>query len=109
MALDKSLVFEARNAAQYTGTNSADFNTEIADFTVVSENAAGLTFNSGGQQYSVPPNGYVVWLGTAVTEVFQNEDDFRDVYSDLTGELGLNHIHYIATGPGVVANGNGNG
>jgi len=109
MALDKNLVFEARNAARYTGTNSADFNAEISDFTIVSENAAGLTFNSGGTQYTVAPNGYIAWMGAAVTEVFQNEDDYRDVYAELAGELELDHVHYIQTGPGVLNNGSGNG
>jgi hypothetical protein len=106
MALNESVVFEARRAAQYTGANSADFNAAISDFSIVSENAGGLTFMSGGTQYTVAPNGYVVWLGTAVTEVFQNANDYQEVYSELTDELGLNHIHYIATGPGVVPNGN---
>jgi hypothetical protein len=102
MALVKSLVFENRNAAQYTGSNSADFNIEIADFTIVSESAAGLTFNSGGTTYTVAPNGYIVWMAAAVTEVFQNEDDYRDVYAELAGELQLNHVHYIQTGPGTL-------
>lgn len=48
-------VREARTAAAYDGTNSADFNTAISDSTVVSENASGLTFTSAGQQYTVAP------------------------------------------------------
>lgn len=100
MALDPKSVFQARKADKYTGTNSADFAAEIADFTVNSEDASGLTFTSGGATYTVAPNGYIAWYGTAVTEVFQNEDDYRDAYSQLDDALMLNHVHDIATGPG---------
>lgn len=109
MPLDTRRVFEARNAAQYTGTNAADFNTEISDFTVVSENAAGLTFTSGGQQYTVAPNGYIAWYGNAVTEVFQNEDDYGDAYAEVDTEAAMNHVHHIVTSTGYAATSNGNG
>lgn len=108
MALTPLRVFEAREAAQYTGTNSADLNAAVSDFTVVSENAAGLTFNSGGTQYTVAPNGYVAWYQGVVTEVFQNEQDFRETYSV---ELMTDHVHdlVLTTGPAKPLNGNGNG
>lgn len=101
MALTPSRVFESRNAAQYTGQNSADFATEIADFTVNSENAQGLTFTSGGQQYTVAPNGYIAWYQGQVSDVFQNADDYRDVYADLNIEVSMAHVHTITTGPGL--------
>lgn len=100
MALTPSRVFESRNAAQYTGSNSADFAEGIADFTVNSEDAQGLTFTSGGQQYTVAPNGYVAWYQGQVSDVFQNEDDYRDVYADLGTEISMNHVHDITTGTG---------
>jgi hypothetical protein len=100
MALQPKSVFEARMADKYTGTNSADFADGIADFTVVSESASGLTFTSGGETFTVAPNGYIVWFGTAVVEVFQNEDDYRDAYTVLDEAVSLNHTHSIATGPG---------
>lgn len=103
MALTPLRVFESRNAAKYTGQNSADLNTAINDFSIVSENAQGLTFTSNGQQYTVAPNGYVAWYQGQVTEVFQNEQDFREVYADVATEVGLNHVHHLTTGPGIPA------
>ena len=103
MALTPLRVFESRNPARYTGQNSADLNTAISDFSIVSENAQGLTFTSNGQQYTVAPNGYVAWYQGQVTEVFQNENDFREVYADMAAEVGLNHVHHLTTGPGETA------
>lgn len=100
MALDAKRVFESRNAAKYTGSNSADFANEIADFTVVSETPNGLAFTSGGQQYTVLPNGYISWYAGQVTDTFQNDDDYRDAYAELDTELALNHVHSIDTGTG---------
>ena len=93
-------VREARTAAAYDGTNSADLNTAISDFTIVSENASGLTFTSGGQQYTVAPNGYVAWYQGEVTDVFQNQADFEDVYASLL-DSGMGHVHdlILTTGP----------
>lgn len=99
MALDKMGVYESRQAAEYTGTNSAALAAEITDFTVNSETAAGLNFTSGAQNYTVVPNGYVAWYQGAVTDVFQNEDDFRDVYANV-GELNHTHDLVLTTGPG---------
>lgn len=104
MALTPSRVFEARNAAQYTGQNSADFSNEVDDFTVVSENAQNLTFNSGGQQYTVARNGYIAWYQGQVTDVFQNTDDYRDAYATLVDEISMSHVHDITTGPGRLPN-----
>jgi hypothetical protein len=100
MPLNPTRVFESRQAAQYTGQNSADFASEISDFTVVSENAQGLTFTSGGEQYTVAPNGYVAWYQGTVSDVFQNEDDYRDTYADLNTEISMNHVHDITTSTG---------
>lgn len=100
MALAVKRVFESRNAAQYTGSNSADLATEVNDFTVVSETPTNLTFNSGGHQYTVAKNGYVAWYQGAVTEVFQNQDDYRDAFAELETELPLNHVHDLTTGKG---------
>lgn len=99
MPLDVKPIREARSAAQYTGDNSADLNTEISDFTIVGEDANGLTFNSGGQQYTVQPSGYVAWYQGAVTEVFQNEDDLRSVYADLGAVEDHVHDLTLTTGP----------
>jgi hypothetical protein len=107
MALTSRRVFEARNAAQYTGQNSADFNTEIGDFTITNENASGLTFTSAGQSYMVAPNGYIAWYNGQVSEVFQNQDDYLDTYAEVDTEAALNHVHYLTTGPGVMTDANG--
>lgn len=108
MALMPLRVFEARQAAQYTGTNSADLNAAISDFNIVSENGGGLTFTSGGTQYTVAPNGYVAWYQGQVSEVFQNEQDFSETYS----AEGLdNHVHDLiwTSGPAKPGPTNGNG
>jgi len=100
MALASKRVFEARKAAQYTGSNSADLAAEISDFTVTSENTSGLTFTSGGQQYTVAPNGYIAWYNGQVSDVFQNADDYGDTYTEVDESLALGHVHAILTGPG---------
>ena len=100
MALATKRVFESRNSAQYTGTNSADLAAGINDFTVVAETPNSLSFMSGGHQYTVAKNGYVTWYQGAVTEVFQNQDDYSDAYAELETELPLNHVHDLTTGKG---------
>ena len=98
-------VTQARRALQYTGTNSAALAAAIDDFTVVSENASGLTFTSGGQQLTVVPNGWVVYHRGAVApeDVFANDDDFEDEYSNIA-QAGT-HVHEIvlSTGPAMAA------
>lgn len=98
MALTPLRVFEARTAAQYDGTNSADLNAAISDFTIVSETPIALTFNSGGNPFMVAPGGYVAWYQGVVTEVFQNEQDFEEVYA---ADVLDNHTHnlILTTGP----------
>lgn len=99
MALTPLRVFESRSAAKYTGTNSADLNAAISDFSIVSENASGLTFTSGGTTYAVAPNGYIAWYQGEVTDVFQNQNDFDEVYA---AEATLaSHVHdlVLTTGP----------
>jgi hypothetical protein len=100
MPLNPTRVFEARRAAKYTGQNSADFNNAISDFTIVSENAQGLTFTSGGHQYTVAPNGYIAYYQGEVTDVFQNQNDYEGAYTEAITELSLNHVHDITTGTG---------
>jgi hypothetical protein len=100
MALDILPVYESRQAAQYDGTNSANLAAEIADFTVTNETATALTFTSGGTTYTVAVNGYVAWYQGVVTEVFQNEDDFRDVYAAVTAAMAHVHDLTLTTGLG---------
>src|SRR5687768_577578 len=108
MALEVQSVYENRSAAKYDGTNSAEFAAHIPDFTVLSEDASGVTFTSGGVEYTVATNGYIAWYDHVVTDVFQNEDDYRDRFTSATDQaFGLNHIHYIKleTGMGVAVTG----
>lgn len=104
MAFEPIPVREARLAAKYDGTNSADFNAAISDLHIVSENAtSGLTFTSGGHQYTVARNGYLSWYQGEVTDVFQNQADFDAVYaSDSTVDA---HVHdlTLTTGPAKAA------
>ena len=97
MALTTTPVTEARQAAQYDGTNSADFNAEIPSLEIVSENASGLTFTSGGETFTVAPNGYITWTQEGVDRVFQNEQDYRSALAPLHGD----HVHdlVLTTGP----------
>lgn len=94
MAIMIRPVFEARKSAVYTGTNSADFNAAIADFTITSETPLGLTFTSDGNTFTVAPGGYIVWYQGVVTEVFQNQMDFEEVYADVL-EAGGDHFHEV--------------
>lgn len=103
MAIDVLIVSEARRAARYNGTNSADLNAAINDFTILSETAAGLTFTSGGTQYTVAPGGYVAWYQGVVTEVFQNLDDFEDVYATIQDVITHVHDLVLTTGPAKAA------
>jgi hypothetical protein len=99
MAFNPVPVREARLAARYDGTNSAELNNAITSFAIVSENAQGLTFTSGGQQYTVAPNGFVAWYQGEVTEVFQNENDYNEVYAGLSALESHVHDLILTTGP----------
>lgn len=98
-------VTQARRALQYTGSNSAALAAAIDDFTVVSENANGLTFTSGGQNLTVPANGWLTYHRGVVApeDVFANEDDFRDQYMDFAAAGGHVHDLIITTGPAKAA------
>lgn len=99
MAINIEQVSEARNAALYDGTNSADFNTAVSDFTIVSETAAGLTFTSAGTQYTVVPGGYIAWYQGEVTDVFQNATDYDQAYTSLQDANAHVHDLTLTTGP----------
>lgn len=93
-------VAEARRAVKYDGTNSAQINADISDFQIVSENANQIVFTSGGQQYTVARNGYIAWFQGEVTDVFQNEADYNEVYAAFDFQTGQ-HVHdlVLTTGP----------
>lgn len=93
-------VTEARSAVKYTGTNSGEIAALIPDFTVVSEDASGLKFTSGGTEYTVATNGWVTyWQGAVQEQPFANDDDFYDVYRDAAASV---HVHdlVLTSGPG---------
>ena len=95
-------VFEARNAYQYDGTNSADLAAAITDFTVVTETPTQLTFTSGGVNLTVVRGGYLVESGgsVAAADIFANADDFHDVYSEVGAATAHVHDILLHTGPG---------
>jgi len=97
MALTPTPVTEARQAAQYDGTNSAEFNAAIPAMEIVSENTSGLTFTSGGESFAVAPGGYITWTQAGVDRVFQNEQDYTGALAPLHGD----HVHdlVLTTGP----------
>ncbi len=104
MAFEPTPVREARQAAKYDGTNSADFNAAISDMQIVSEDpTSGLTFTSAGQQYTVAPNGYLAWYQGEVTDVFQNQADYEAVYASDSVVDGHVHDLTLTTGPAKTA------
>lgn len=94
-------VIEARTGYLYDGTNSGDLAAEISDFTVVSETPTQLTFTSNGQTLTVARNGYVVAAHGMVApeDVFANEDDFLDTYSDVSTHASHVHDLILTSGP----------
>jgi hypothetical protein len=96
-------VTEDRHAVKYDGTNSADIEALITDFTVTGETATALSFTSLGVPYTVALNGWVTYWQGAVREApFANDGDFRDVYRD--SDVLLAHVHdlKLVTGLGYV-------
>lgn len=91
-------VFEARNAVQYTGTNSAEIAELISDFTVTGEDAQNLMFTSAGQNYVLPRNGRIVYAQGAVEATFSNDDDFYDAWTEQALD---EHVHdlVLTSGP----------
>lgn len=96
-------VVQARSGFLYDGTNSADLASAISDFTVVAETPEQLTFTSNGQNLTVARGGYVVSaMGRVAPEdIFANEDDFLDVYADVSEHT--DHVHQLklTTGPAM--------
>lgn len=77
-------------AIQYTGSNSAEIDGLITDFTIDSEGGGVLAFTSGGSPYSVNTGEWVRYAQGAVlnthTTSFLNFAFVRNaVYDDITG------------------------
>jgi len=70
MPIDVHFVTEKRFGAIYDGTNSADFNTAISNFTIVSEVGGVLTFDSDNPGYVANTGDWIIWLQGAVANVF---------------------------------------
>lgn len=83
---------------KYDGTNSAAIAAKIPDFTVGTETPTELNFTSGGTSYTVARNGHIVWQNGAVTEVFQNDDDYRDAWAAVASG---DHKHALWTGGAI--------
>jgi hypothetical protein len=85
----------------YDGTNSADLAAAINDFTVTAETPTSLTFTSGGQSLTVPRGGYLVASQGVVgaDDVFANQDDFMDVYADVSTHASHVHDIILTSGP----------
>ena len=94
-------VTQARRAVRYDGTNSAAIAALIDDFTVTSETPTELTFTSNGATLSVARNGWLVYHQGMVTaeDVFANDDDFEDQYTDLSEAAGHVHEIVLTSGP----------
>ena len=77
-----------RRAFQYTGSNSAEIDAGIPNFTIASESAGTLTFNSSSPGWVAHTGDWILYTQGVVTGVFSNADFFtfyeRDAWwSDL--------------------------
>lgn len=98
MATEPVPVFESRHSVKYDGTNSGEIAALIADFTVTAETATELSFTSNAQSWVVSRNGYIVYAQGAVTNVYNNEDDYRDAWTEQALD---DHVHdlVLTSGP----------
>lgn len=95
-------VAESRRAIQYTGSNSAEIDSAISDFSIDSEAGGVLTVTSGGNQYVAnTTDWFVFWQGVVsvvLTDTNLNtfyivhpvEDDFvslQDQIDTLSGSI----------------------
>lgn len=104
MATTPLVVFpeaELYRAVLYTGSNSADINALIDDFTITGETATHLTFTSAGVSRTVPHGSYIVYQDGAVTEVYLNENDFREAFGDAAGAVDHYHEVTLKSGLGI--------
>lgn len=112
MNTEPVVVTKAIRALQYDGENSAWLAEKIDDFTVVTEDAANLTFSSGGQTLVVPRGGWVVYRRGVVApeDVFANLDDYLDEYASVDAER-AGHVHQIVltSGPAMLVSGGAEG
>lgn len=73
----------------YSGSNSADLNDAITDFTITSESSGVLNFNSGGSSFTLNTGDYVVFQHGAVYNVFGDTTFDLDFAEVLTREQAL--------------------
>lgn len=82
-----------RKAVLYTGTNSAEIDALITDFTITSEDATTLFFTSQANAYHVHIGGYVTYWNDAVHEdPFANADELHNTYRE---EVSVDHVHEL--------------
>lgn len=74
---------DARRAIQYTGSNSAEIDSEISLFTVVSESGGVLTFNSASSGLVANTGDWIAFTQGYVTGVFNNTDFFTFYVQDV--------------------------
>lgn len=106
MATTPLVVFpeaELYRAVVYTGSNSADINALIDDFTINGETATHLTFTSAGLQQVVSHGSFLVYQNGAVTDVYLNEDDFREAFGDVASAVDHYHEITLKTGTGILS------
>lgn len=88
-------------AVKYSGDNSGDINTLISDFTITAETATNLTFTSAGVSRTVPRNAYLVYQDGAVTDVYLNEQDFREAFGNIAAAASHYHELVLKSGPAI--------
>jgi len=89
MATTIKNVVKRKNSMVYSGSNSADLNAAIDDFTINSEAGQILAFTSGGESFTANADDRVVfWDG--VVQAVLDADDYEDAYIEfLTEEQSL--------------------
>lgn len=70
-------------AVQYDGTNSADIDAAIDDFTIIMETGGTLTFESNGGQHAVPTNGHIIFNQTGVVIEAVADGYYNDYYQEI--------------------------
>jgi hypothetical protein len=103
-------VVPAYRAIQYLGTNSADIDAAINDFSVDSETDGVLYSTSGGVEWEINTSDWVVFYQGTVSQVLNPAQlayfyDVNAMLSDLTGTPGGVASTGIGTAPTVPAGG----
>lgn len=83
-------VVPRNNAVRYDGTNSADIDALIPDFTIISESGSSMTIESGGGQNNCPVGGWIIYNEAGVVyDIVANDAAFAGRFHNVAvvGEM----------------------